>query len=239
MVENNKYNPNIAIHPGVTLKDTLDELGMGQSDLATRTGLTPKTISEIIQGKNPITPETAIKLSSVFGMSTTFWNNLERNYQETIVRLEREEKLKNEFPTLKDFTCYKELVKWKYVPDSKRPEEKISNLLNFFAVSSLQFVKNTHQVAFRQSKQEQLSEESLAAWLRCGELEAVKIETGLFDKEKLISSIEALRKLTRIGVSELQEKLQKICAGFGVAVAFVPYFEKTYVAGSTRWVSSD
>ncbi len=239
MLEDTKYNPNIAIHPGATLKDTLDELGMSQSDLATRTGLTPKTINEIIQGKNPITPETAIKLSSVFGMSATFWNNLERNYQETIVRLDREEKLKSELPTLKNYVCYKELAKWKYVPPSKRPEEKISNLLNFFGVSSLQFVKDTHQVAFRQSKQEQLSKESLAAWLRCGELEAAKISTSLFDREKLISSIEVLRKLTRIRTGELQEKLQKICADFGVAIAFVPYFGKTYVDGATRWINSD
>src|SRR6185436_11964306 len=128
----NDFNPNIAIHPGNTLKELLDKVNMTQTDLAGRTDLTPKTINEIIQGKNPITPETALKLSAVFGMSPVFWNNLERNYQETLARIERDKKLENELPFLQKFDCYKELAKWKYVPQSKDPKEKVLNLLNFF-----------------------------------------------------------------------------------------------------------
>jgi HTH-type transcriptional regulator/antitoxin HigA len=235
----NDFNSNIAVHPGNTLKELLENINMTQTDLAARTDLTPKTINEIIQKKNPITPETALKLSAVFGMSPVFWNNLERNYQETLARIERDKKLKNELPFLHKFYCYKELAKWKYVSQSKDPKERVLNLLNFFGVSSLEFVQKTHQVAFRQSKQSNLSHECLAAWLRCGEIEGNKIQTKSFDKDKLTNSIESLRILTTKDVTGIEKGIQEICSESGVAVAFVPYFSNTFVDGATRWLSVD
>ena len=233
------YNPNIAIHPGNTLRDILENIDMSQTDLSERTGLTLKTINEIVQGKNPITPETSLKLSAVFGMSPVFWNNLERNYQETIARIEQEKKLEKEIPFMKQFFCYKDLSKWGYVPESNDLKEKVFNLLNFFKVSSLEFVQKTHPVAFRQSKQNNLSHESLATWLRCGEIDGIKIETKPFNKEKLIDSIQDLRLLTTKNASDIVKGLQKICGEAGVAVVFVPYFKNTFVDGATRWLSSD
>jgi len=233
------YNPNIAIHPGNTLRDILESVSMSQTDLAERTGLTLKTVNEIIQGKNPVTPETALKLSAVFGMSSNFWNNLERNYQESLARIEQIKKLEEEIPRMKKFTCYKDLVKWGYVSESKEQKEKVSSLLHFFRVSSLDFVQKTHQVAFRKSKQGKLSHESLAAWLRCGEIEAEKIDTKPFDREKLLGHLNDLRALTQKDVPEIYKGLRTICSDVGIAVVFVPYFPNTFVDGATRWLSAD
>lgn len=239
MILENNYNPNTAVHPGKTLQDILDAINMSQSDLAERTGLTPKTINEIIQGKNPITSDTAIKLSAVFGMSVNFWNNLERNYEQTIARLKEEAKLNDELPHLKKFTCYNELTKLDCVKKVKSAKEKIINLLNFFGVSSLEFIPKINEVAYRKSKHSNLSNESLAAWLRCGELAAQKIETKKFDKEKLIESLEILKLLTKENPEIFQEKLIQICSSFGVAVVFIPYFKNTFVNGATRWLNSE
>ena len=231
------FNPNVAIHPGKTLQDTLDAIGMSQTELAGRTGLTPKTINEIAQGKSSVTPETAIRLSAVFGMSVSFWNNLQRNYQETLTRLEVEKKLSHELVNLKKFSCYVELARWGYVKKSNDAREKIMNLLNFFGVSSLDLVPKIQAVAFRKSNQKNLSHESLAAWLRCGELEAQKIQTKEFDKNKLVNSLEELRRLTMQHPKIFEPKMEEICALFGVAVVFVPYFRNTSVNGATRWVN--
>lgn len=240
MIKEN-YKPNIAIHPGKTLKDILEEVQMTQIELARRTGLTPKTINEIIQGKNPITLDTAIKLSAVFGMSSTFWNNLGRNYVETLARLKIEKKLTRESTYLKKFTCYSELSEWNYAPKTNDRKEKVINLLNFFEVSSLNLVPKIQAVAFRSRKVEQkgLSKESLAAWLKCGELDAKKISTNIFNREKLIASLNSLKLLTKEKPSIFQKKLTEICARFGVAVVFVPYFKKTYVNAATRWLNSN
>jgi len=49
------FEPDYAIHPGETLAETLEELGMSQAELAQRMGRPLQMISEIIQGKKAIT----------------------------------------------------------------------------------------------------------------------------------------------------------------------------------------
>ncbi len=235
----NNYNPDIAIHPGKTLQEILDSTGISQVDLASRTGLTPKTINEIVQGKNPITPDTAIKLSAVFGMSVNFWNNLQRNYEETLARLQMEENLQKEIPFLDNFTCYNELVKWGYILKIKDKKARVNNLLNFFAVSSLELVPEIQAIAFRQTQNRKIHKECLASWIRCGEIEAQKIKTDKFDKVKLTSSLEQLRRLTKENPDFFSIEIIKICSSCGVAVAFVPHFKNTFVNGMTRWLNSD
>ena len=53
------FEPNAVPHPGETVLEYLEFFGWSQRDLARRTGLTPKTISEICSGKAPITPDGA------------------------------------------------------------------------------------------------------------------------------------------------------------------------------------
>lgn len=235
----NDYRPNIATHPGETLVDTITALKMTQADLAERTGLTKKTINEIIQGKNPITPESAIKLGAVFGTSVTFWNSLQRNYEATVVRIQTEKVLEEELCLLPHFKCYNELAYLEYVEKTRDPRKKVANLLNFFSISSLKFVPKVHAIAFRQTKQKKVCRESLAAWLRCGELEAQKQQVAEFNKEKLHNAIDKIRSLTMEPATKFSKKLIEICVSFGVAVAFVPYFKNTYVAGATKWLNTD
>jgi len=235
----NIYQPSIAIHPGKTLQDTLNASNITQLDLAQRTGLTPKHINEIVQGKASISTDTALKLSAVFGMSANFWNNLQRNYEETVTRLQMEEKLAQETSLLSNFSCFSELVKWKYVEPACSPKEKVSRLLNFFGVSSLEFVPKVQGVAFKKSERGKVSNECIAAWLRCGELGAQRIETKEFNKEKLIATLDDLRKLTKEDPVVFQQKIIDICGSCGVAVAFVPHFKNTCVNGMTRWLTSN
>ena len=56
-----------AIHPGLVLKDELEELGISQSGLAGHIGVLPKTINEIVRGKRGISAEMAWKLSKSLG----------------------------------------------------------------------------------------------------------------------------------------------------------------------------
>lgn len=51
----NQYQPDSLVTPGEVLEDYIDNLGMTQVELASRTGLAKKTINEIIKGKTPIT----------------------------------------------------------------------------------------------------------------------------------------------------------------------------------------
>ena len=81
------YDPDYSVAPGKTLQETIDSLGMDQRKLATRTGLSPKHINQIVQGVAPISHETAIRLERVTSVPARMWNNLETNYREQLAKL--------------------------------------------------------------------------------------------------------------------------------------------------------
>ena len=74
-------------HPGETLKEVLDSNNMTQKELSPRIGITPKHLNLIISGKQDISTETAFKLEKVFSLSASFWNNLQRQYEEQTIDL--------------------------------------------------------------------------------------------------------------------------------------------------------
>jgi HTH-type transcriptional regulator/antitoxin HigA len=63
------FSPDWVSLPGDTILDLLEEYGWKQTELAKRTGYTTKHISLLINGKAPITEDTAIKLERVLGSS--------------------------------------------------------------------------------------------------------------------------------------------------------------------------
>lgn len=81
------FSPDFVVWPGKTLAETLEKTGMSQSHLAERTGLSLKTINEIINGSEPIAPDTAIQFEKVFRVPARFWLNLQKNYEEHTARL--------------------------------------------------------------------------------------------------------------------------------------------------------
>lgn len=235
----NNYLAPFAIHPGETLKDILIAGNMSQVQLALRTGLHIKTINEIIKAKSPVTSETALKLSIVFGMSESFWNNLQKKYDETLTRISFEKFLEKETEMLPKFSCYPELVKYGYAANSKSSIERVKSLLNFFRISSFELLEKNYQVAFRRTAKENLSKENLIAWLRCGEIEAERIKTKPFDKEKLKLILPEIKKLNLLKANQYSVKLSEILAECGVAFVFVPYLKNTFVNGASRWLNPD
>lgn len=68
------------IHPGVLLKEILEELGMSQNAFAHAIGVSPMRISHVIKGTRPVTAELAVLFGKVFGQTPTYWMNLQTSY---------------------------------------------------------------------------------------------------------------------------------------------------------------
>jgi HTH-type transcriptional regulator / antitoxin HigA len=82
----NSFKPDTVPHPGETVIEYLDFYGWSQRDLARRTGLTPKTISEICNAKAPITPPTALALERALQRPAHLWLNLQLHFDEAEAR---------------------------------------------------------------------------------------------------------------------------------------------------------
>jgi antitoxin HigA-1 len=68
-------------HPGEMLSEEfLKPLGISQSALAVRLQISFPRINEIIRGKRGVTPDTALRLSRVVGMSPDFWLGLQQDW---------------------------------------------------------------------------------------------------------------------------------------------------------------
>ncbi|MFW6152647.1 MAG: helix-turn-helix transcriptional regulator, partial [Verrucomicrobiota bacterium] len=57
-----RFEPEYAVAPGETLRETMESLDMSQRELAARTGLTVQTLNRIFRGEQPISYETANRL---------------------------------------------------------------------------------------------------------------------------------------------------------------------------------
>ena len=64
--------------PGeMLLEEFVKPLGITQSELAMRLGISFPRLNEIIRGKRSITSDTALRLARVLGMSADFWLGLQ------------------------------------------------------------------------------------------------------------------------------------------------------------------
>lgn len=232
------YNTNKSIHPGHIIYRSLERAGMTQKNLSERTGLTEKHISQILNGEASVTVETALLLENALGGSASFWINLEKNYQETKARLERIATIKEELPLLARFP-YTELVKRGYVEHTTNKEKKVENLWKFFGVNSLSFIQNTEAVAFRARSGYEIKSEAIAAWLRCGELDAREQSTSPFSEVTLKNSLAELKSLTVQSAEEFSNRVQKVLNSAGVALVYTPHFPGTGVSGAVRWVGDN
>jgi HTH-type transcriptional regulator / antitoxin HigA len=230
--------PDYAVPPGETLRETLEGLNMTQTELAERTGRPKKTINEILQGKAAITADTALQFERVLGVPASFWNNLERNYRETLARLREEEKLHSQTDWLKQFPVAS-MIKLGWIKKETTPDMQLREMLSFFGVADAaawQRLWESPNAVYRRSPAWESSEYALASWLRKGEVEAAKIPCTPYDARTFRSALEGIRILTTETPETFQPKMKELCASAGIALTFVAELPKTRVYGATRWL---
>ena len=69
------------IHPGETLRDDLEALGLSAAELARRIEVPVNRITQILNGQRAVTGDTALRLGRFFGTSGEFWLNLQKLYE--------------------------------------------------------------------------------------------------------------------------------------------------------------
>ena len=75
------------VHPGeILMEEFLEPLGISQYRLSKDIGVAPRRINEIVHGRRAISPDTALRLARHFGMTETFWSNLQVHYDLEVER---------------------------------------------------------------------------------------------------------------------------------------------------------
>jgi antitoxin HigA-1 len=68
------------VHPGLYLKELLDELNISQYRLAKDLGIPAMRINYVINGKRPVNAELAMRLGRYFAQEPRYWVNLQSRY---------------------------------------------------------------------------------------------------------------------------------------------------------------
>lgn len=234
----NQYKPDYAVHPGTYLDEVLVERGITKADFARRCGITPKTVSQILNQNANFSTEVAIQFEKVLGISAEIWLGMLSALQLLESRHREAEKLESAKKWARNFPL-RDLRKVGVLPDAKKGSEWVGRLLSFFNVSSPEAWNEVYRkqaVAFRKSPTLKASEYAIATWLRLAENQAAPMDTDSFSSQQLREILPAIRALTVEKTEHFEPRIVELCKSAGVAVVFVPELTGTRISGAAKWL---
>ena len=98
-IKKNQYILEIHFHPGETLAEKLEEMGMSSKEFAMCADESEKTISAVLNGGSAITSNLAIQFENVTQIPAHFWMNSQRNYNEFVAREKQKKNLRKFTPS--------------------------------------------------------------------------------------------------------------------------------------------
>ena len=238
----NQFIPSIVFHPGRTLAEKLEEMGMGVKEFALRSTKPEKTIIAVIKGDSSITPDMAVAFESVTRIPAHFWMNEQRSYDEFIAHEKRAAFITESIYWANLFPLA-DMIRKGWLPAYKKAEEKVASLFTFFGVSSPKawedyYLNQQLKVAFRISLAGTKEAYAISAWLREGELQtALQQPKAIFSDKKLRDLLPAMKSLMATQPEGFFQSLQKLCAEAGIKLLYIPQLPKAPISGATRWIN--
>ncbi len=235
------FQPDFAVHPGEILRETLEEHGMSQSELAIRIGQTEKAVSQMINGNASVSCETALKLERALGVPARFWNNLQSLWQEHQTTEAARSQLA-EHPDWLKLIPWSELVARKVVEDVSDRAEKLSQALSFFGVADVPAwwkLWGRPGYSFKRTGNSIKHPGKVAAWLRLGEVAASQIDCQPYKRETFVAALSQIRSLTPKPLKTVWPQTVSLCASAGVAVTLTKPIPSAGIDGATRWLAKD
>jgi HTH-type transcriptional regulator / antitoxin HigA len=237
---------NLPVPPGEYLAEVIENLGMSKGELARRMGRPLSKLSAIFSGAKAVTPETALQLERATAVPAHVWTGLETEYRLAQAKQraqEREKTCGEEVPLVTTFR-YRELVRYGFVPRATKAVDKVKALQEFFGVMSLRDVMDMprYQVAFRQgaSTGKGYAPEAVAAWLRVGEVQALRAEVSPYDSAALRTVLAEIRALTlQADPKVFMPALRARLAECGVVLVMCPHFRGTKAHGATFFMTPE
>lgn len=239
------FMPDWVLPPGETILEAAEERGWTQSELAQRLGYSEKHISQLINGKVPITLDAAQRLERVLGSTLDFWLSLEANYRKHLARLNAERCYSDwidwldELP-LKDLMASGVIEKCRLV--AKNKPQLVQACLKFFGVASPDEWRSHYggmELAFRRSRAEQCDVGAISAWLRLGEIRAeelIRQNIPKYNKAAFQQALHTIRGMTCFPPQEFEPQMHELLYEAGVLLVMVPAIRRAHVSGVARWL---
>jgi HTH-type transcriptional regulator/antitoxin HigA len=239
--ETNRWAPDWATHPGEHLAEYLEVRGWSQAEFARLADLTPKLVSDIINGKNPVTPDTAIKLERVLGLKDYIWLGLQRDWDLHQARQRASEVVPEQKSWLARFPI-KEMKAQRLLPDTTSEGTLLDALLRLLGLGDpVAYVAKCHgfAVQHRQSQSFESSPDHVFTWLMLGEQRARAMNLPPFNEATFLKAVREIRGLTREDPKIFQLEMKRLCHEAGVGIIFMKPLGQTRLFGSAWWIDGN
>lgn len=229
--------------PGQTILSLLDQNELTLEEFSERIGRTEGVTRKLLDGKHPIDVKLARQLTAVFGASESFWMAREHDYRASVdsqpkISISSLDDLINKLPLA-------DMRKFGWIGNVKTREEKITESLEFFGVSTLAQWQGRYENAFRGAAYRRSTayascEIATTTWLRQGEIETQANKTAKWSPKQLKQELEGLRRLTWYKSPLLfLPKLKESLARAGVKFAIVRAPKGCVASGAVRILADD
>lgn len=236
-----QYKPQTRPHPGETLREKLQEMGMGPKEFAIRTCKPEKTIIAVLHGQSSITPDMAVAFETVTRIPASFWMNHQCAYDEYLARAKQMSIVDASVEWAKQFPLA-EMIKKGWLPRRTSMNDKTLTLLAFFGIAghtawSKYYCEQQLKAAFGISIHAMQNAHALSAWLRQGELQANELVTHEFSSKALKSVLPELKSLAKQHTHVSFDRLQALAGEAGLKIIRTPVLHHIEITGVTRWIN--
>lgn len=236
-----EFTPDWSVHPGVVLRQVLEQRSIRQSELAERAGLTPKHVNQIVNQVVGISGDVAVVLERALDIPAQFWTRLDADYTTYTSKQKAKERLL-EFSGWADSFDGATLRRYNITKAKDDRVTRTEKILKFFGVANPEAFEQTWiqpRVSFRRSQAFTVAEQNTALWLRLVDLSAQRIDAGPLRARILRKIVRTLPAMTNLSVADGFLAARAALAEAGVALTFVREVPGTRVCAVTWWLSAD
>jgi HTH-type transcriptional regulator/antitoxin HigA len=220
------------VHHGEIISDELEARGWTQKDLAEIMGRPIQAVSEIINGKKRITPDTAIELGQAFGTTPEFWMNMETSYQLWLSKRSEKKKDVPRRSRLYSLVPVAELRRKGWIRNTKNIDDLEKDVLDLLGTPSLDAPLRSVMNP-RQAKVADPQNVGLIVWTRRVELLVRNQNLPPFSSDGLNEQIGVLLACTAEARSVA--KIPAILNAAGLRFAIAPHLSKSHLDGGAFW----
>ncbi|MGW8483548.1 HigA family addiction module antitoxin [Microbacterium sp. NPDC055903] len=237
---------NYAVAPGEYLEEWIEDNGLSQQRVAELLGSSRKQVNEIVNGRAPITSDTAMRLERVVGIPAKTWLRYEALYRADLARIADEEDLAQHVDVIAPAAISYLRGLGATTATKRSPGRLVSDFLAFHRCGTWEAYLHLHEEASKgdyalaalKDSKSVLEPTLLSSWLRAAELtEAFERGRRLdYDADRLRGALPALRSRAATPDSTMMRDLANMLLDVGVVLLVVEPPAKLPLMGMTRWI---
>jgi HTH-type transcriptional regulator/antitoxin HigA len=221
------------VHPGVKLREELEARGWSQTDLVFVLGCQPKTVNQIINGKQGISPAMSKALGKALSLPAEYFADLQKKFDllsanDPDPSVSLRAKMQQNYPI-------REMVKRGWLKGGDG-DDLSQQLVNFFDVNNSNEIPYIAHAARKTNYDVDIPPAQLA-WLYRVRQIAKSISVPMYSPRKLKESIEQMRNL--LIEPEEARHVPRILAECGVRFVIVEVLPQAKIDGVCFWLNDN